>query len=191
MLKTKQELKIYLELEKKLYLGRENSLLRLRLLADHDYLLWRYVTALRYTEYHYNVGHRFRYLFWQRNKNRRGVRLGITIWHNTVKEGLRLWHYGSIIINGYAKIGKNCQFHGENCVGNKGDWDQEAPVIGNNVDIGIGAKIIGGIYIADDVKIGANAVVTKSCYEKGAVLIGVPAHRKRAYETSKRADEHL
>ena len=50
-----------------------------------------------------------------------------------------------------------------------------APVIGNNVDIGVGAKIIGDITIADDVKIGAGAVVTKSCLEKGATLVGIPA----------------
>lgn len=46
---------------------------------------------------------------------------------------------------------------------------------GDNVEIGVGAKIIGDIYIADGVKIGANAVVVKSCYNKGATLVGIPA----------------
>ena len=48
--------------------------------------------------------------------------------------------------------------------------------IGNNVDIGIGAKILGGIEIADNIKIGANAVVVKSELEKGKTLVGIPAH---------------
>ena len=48
-------------------------------------------------------------------------------------------------------------------------------MIGDNVDIGVGAVIIGNIYIANNVRIGANAVVTKSCYEEGAILVGNPA----------------
>lgn len=51
----------------------------------------------------------------------------------------------------------------------------KAPVIGNNVEIGVGAKIIGDIYIADNIKIGAGAVVTKSFYEEGITLVGIPA----------------
>lgn len=51
----------------------------------------------------------------------------------------------------------------------------KAPIIGDNVDIGVGAKIIGPVRVADNVKIGANAVVTKSCETPSAVLIGVPA----------------
>ena len=48
-------------------------------------------------------------------------------------------------------------------------------MLGNNVDIGYGAIVVGDVYIADDVRIGAGAVVTKSCYEKGVTLVGVPA----------------
>lgn len=44
------------------------------------------------------------------------------------------------------------------------------------MDIGIGAKILGGIEIADNIKIGANAVVVKSELEKGKTLVGIPAH---------------
>ena len=45
----------------------------------------------------------------------------------------------------------------------------------------MGARIIGGITIASKTKIGANAVVTKSC-QPNSVLVGIPAHniqRKR------------
>ncbi|MBT0889312.1 hypothetical protein KJR38_03095 [Streptococcus lutetiensis] len=51
------------------------------------------------------------------------------------------------------------------------------PVIGNNVDIGVGAKIIGNVTIADGIKIGANAVVNKSFYEEGITIVGVPARK--------------
>ena len=95
---------------------------------------------------------------------------------NTINKGLRIWHYGSIIVNGNSTIGENCQFHGNNCIGNKGLPSSKAPHIGNNVDIGVVAVIIGDIFIADNVKIGANAVVVNSCYEEGGILVGNPAH---------------
>ena len=51
------------------------------------------------------------------------------------------------------------------------------PVIGNNVRLGAHAQILGDVFIADDVKIGAGAAVINSCYEKGATLVGVPAKK--------------
>ena len=80
---------------------------------------------------------------------------------------------GPIIINGNAKIGTECRIHvGVNIGANGG----KSPIIGNDVYIGPGAKIFGEIVIADSVKIGANAVVNKSCAQKGATLVGIPAH---------------
>ena len=52
-----------------------------------------------------------------------------------------------------------------------------APVIGDNVFIGSGAKIIGNITVADNVVISANAVVMKSITEKGITVAGVPAKK--------------
>lgn len=105
-----------------------------------------------------------------------GGATGISISHGNIGKGFRIWHYGSIIINGKAIIGENCQLHGNNCIGNKGLMhDDEVPTIGNNVDIGVGAVVLGKVYVADDIKIGANAVVTKSFYEKGITIAGIPA----------------
>ena len=56
--------------------------------------------------------------------------------------------------------------------------DNLCPVLGKRVDVGIGAKIIGNVTIADDIKIGANAVVTKSFLEPGITLVGIPARKK-------------
>ena len=52
----------------------------------------------------------------------------------------------------------------------------DAPTIGNNVEIGFGAVIIGKI-IADGIKIGANSVVTKSFLEPNITIAGVPAKK--------------
>lgn len=72
-------------------------------------------------------------------------------------------------------MGNNCSLHGDNCIGNDGANDYDCPIIGDNVDIGVSAKIIGGIHIADGVKIGAGAVVVKDCLTPNCTLVGVPA----------------
>ena len=138
---------------------------------EDNYLIWKYVTYLRREE---NAGNKIAAYFWRRKKNDLGSRLGIVAYAGTCGKGLHIWHYGSIIISGDAKVGQNCTFHGQACIGNDGK-SEKAPVIGNYVDIGVGARIIGDITIADNVRIGANAVVTKSCLEEGAVLVGCPA----------------
>lgn len=107
-------------------------------------------------------------------RNRLGVLLGFHIPLGCFDKGLLIYHSGSIIVNAKAKIGKNCVLHGENCIGNNGVSD-DAPVIGDNCDIGVGAKIIGGIKLGNNICIGANAVVTKSFEIDGVVLAGVPA----------------
>ena len=120
------------------------------------------------------AGNKLAALYFRRRKNDLGAKLGVIAYAGCCGKGLHIWHYGSVIISGDAKIGEDCTFHGQACIGNNGS-SEAAPVIGNHVDIGVGARILGDIYIADHVKIGANAVVTKSCYEEGATLVGIPA----------------
>ena len=97
--------------------------------------------------------------------------IGVEIPENVFDEGLIIHHNGNIVVNGSAKVGKNCQLHGDNCIGNVGKENR------NNVEIGVGAKVIGGITLADNIKIGANAVVTQSFYEDGITLVGIPARK--------------
>lgn len=46
----------------------------------------------------------------------------------------------------------------------------DAPIIGNNVEVGFGAVIIGKVKIADGIKIGANSVVTNSFLEPNITI---------------------
>ena len=178
MIKTKEELKAVLKMEKGLYLGRSKKALELILVKDKDWLIYRFQRALRLSEYHYNnrsnVLHKLLYLYYRRKKNTLGNKLGIEIWENTFGPGLRIWHAGAIVVNGYSKIGAHCQLRGDNCIGVDGNHPN-APVIGDNVILGNGAKIIGGIHIQDDSIVGAGAVVVKSSMIKGDTLVGVPA----------------
>ena len=139
--------------EKKLYFKSTKQYLLSMICQEHNYLIWKYIVYLRKEES--STTKLFAY-YYRRKKNIIGAKLGILIYAGSCGEGLHIWHYGSVIINGYAKIGKNCTLHGQNCIGNNGS-NNAAPVIGDNVDIGAGA------------------VVNKSCMEKNVVLAGVPA----------------
>ena len=148
---------------------------------DPRLLISKYIEHLRKEEYYKNQENqtyltKLYGLLYERKRNKLGKSLGFSMETNCFDEGLTIDHFGSIVINPKARIGKNCRLHGNNCIGNNGYVDI-APVIGDNVDIGFGAIVFGDVYIADNIKIGANAVVNKSFYEKGITIVGVPAKR--------------
>ena len=102
---------------------------------------------------------------------RYALKCGFTIPYYTCGKGLALPHRGTIVINTTAQIGENCRIHEGVTIGST-NGSKVAAKIGNNVFIGSGAKIIGDISIADDVSIGANAVVVKSIEEPGTTWGG-------------------
>ncbi|CAM4063258.1 Serine acetyltransferase [Pseudomonas reidholzensis] len=83
-------------------------------------------------------------------------------------------HFGGIIISGYARFGDDCRIRNGVVVGLKNVSEPTAPVIGNNVDIGAGAKLLGNIRIGDNVVIGSNAVVLIDVPDN-CLAVGVPA----------------
>ena len=103
------------------------------------------------------------------------TRYGISIPLNVLEEGFEIAHLGSVIINAGSHIGKNAKLHPGVCVGANHD---KAPRIGDNVYLGPGAKVFGDITLGNNIQVGANAVVTKSCMKDGAILVGIPATEK-------------
>ena len=95
----------------------------------------------------------------------------------TVGKNFRIDHFGGIIISGFASFGDNCVIRDGVTVGLRRVDDPVAPQIGNNVDIGTGAKVLGGITIGDNVVIGANAVVLEDV-PSNSIAVGVPARIK-------------
>ncbi len=87
--------------------------------------------------------------------------------------GLFLEHLGDIVINSRAVIGKNCNLGNGVTIGqsNRGAR-QGTPQIGDNVFIGPGAKIIGGVKVGDHAAIGVNCVVVKDIPENAVVVAG-------------------
>lgn len=170
MIKTKADLKEYLAADKK-QLGITRPFPRP--FADE---IWKYEITLRKYEYWLNQSSllaRVMRIFYKLKHHRNSVRFGIGIGPNCVDKGLSIAHVGTIQINGNAKVGKNLRIQeGVNVGANRG-----VPIIGNNVFLGTGCKVIGGVKIADGCVVGANAVVVKDVLEEGITVAGVPAKK--------------
>ncbi|MEI6117610.1 MAG: serine acetyltransferase [Burkholderiales bacterium] len=83
-------------------------------------------------------------------------------------------HSGGIVISGFASFGDDCRIRNGVVVGLSRVDEPCAPQIGNDVDIGTGAKVLGNIRIGNGVRIGANAVVIMDVPDD-CLAVGVPA----------------
>jgi serine O-acetyltransferase len=98
------------------------------------------------------------------------IYLGFTIPPNTCGPGLKLNHWGTIVVSPEARIGRNARIN--MCV-NIGMKDGLTPTIGDDCYIGPGAKLFGGITLGNNVQIVANAVVNKS-FSDNLTLLRIP-----------------
>ena len=96
--------------------------------------------------------------------------------HCETRVGRRLLieHFGGIIVSGDAVIGDDVVIRQGVTIGLRTTGRRGAPVIGDRVDIGAGAKLLGHIRIGNDAVIGANAVVLCDVPD-GALAVGIPA----------------
>jgi serine O-acetyltransferase len=85
--------------------------------------------------------------------------------------GFVLIHSMGVVINGAVRGGRDVKLEHAVTIGAEKD---EFPTLGNNVFVGAGAKILGGVRIGDNVRVGANAVVVNDV-PAGVTAVGVPA----------------
>lgn len=173
MISTKKDLKEYLEQDRiQLGIVRKHP----RPFLDE---IWKYEIQLRKYEYWINskasLVRKMMCAFHKFIHYRKSIKLGISIAPNTCGKGLSIAHHSCIQINNHAKIGENLRIHEGVTIGASGG--DKAPTIGNNVFLGSGCKIMGDVHIADNVAIGAGAVVVKDCTEPGSTYAGVPASK--------------
>ena len=129
--------------------------------------------CLRKYEYYLNSNKTIRkLLFWIKLK-RYSSKYQIILPPNVFDKGLFIDHLEPIVVNTHAKVGKNCIIESFVAIASNG-IDNGAPTIGDNVVIGVGAKVIGNITIGNNVIIGANSVVNKS-FDSNVTIAGVPA----------------
>ncbi len=101
----------------------------------------------------------------------------------------RIEHFGGIIVSGDTVFGDDVVIRNGVTIGLRRTGVRGAPVIGNRVDIGTGAVILGDIRIGDDVAVGANAVVLQDV-PPNSLAVGVPARilpRKTAAPLAERS----
>ena len=186
---SKQALTFYLEADR-LALGKTSNTATRRITdaLGITSLIWRYLRLLRTAEYVNNCKTKSIHKlttekYFAFRLHRLGLALGYEIPLNVFGPGLRIVHYGTIIVNGKARIGANCELHNlvhiaQNLhIAKKGSESDQAPKIGDNVFVGPGARVLGDITIADGIVIGANSVVTKSFFEPNITIAGAPARK--------------
>ena len=172
MIESREDYIYYLKCDK-IALGKTRKFPRI--IGDE---IWLFERLMRKAEYYKNCHKSIfgkMYSAWlQYRYYKARKKLGFSIPLNVFGPGLSIAHYGTIVVNGNAKVGKNCRI--QECVtigATNGELD--APSLGDNIFIGSGARIIGNITVADNVAIGANAVVVKSITTPGVSVAGVPA----------------
>lgn len=85
-------------------------------------------------------------------------------------------HAMGVIIGETTIIGDDCTIY--QCVtlgGTGNEVGKRHPTLGNNVTVGVGAAVLGNIYIGDNSKIGGGAVVVKDV-PPNCTVVGIPGH---------------
>lgn len=175
MIKTKEDLKYYMEQDR---LNLKQQKLKPSWYDD----VWKYEIILRKHEYYHNKEKKnlidkilLRHYNHKHHKLSSIYTTSIPI--NVCGPGLSIAHFGALYINSNSKIGKNLRIQTGVVIGGSSSTPNKFANIGDNVYIGVGAKILGGVTIANCVAIGANAVVTKDILEEGTTWAGVPAKK--------------
>jgi serine O-acetyltransferase len=90
-----------------------------------------------------------------------------------VGPGLRIYHFGNIFIHPAVRIGANCTLRQGVTIGNRRDGDA-VPTLGDDVELGAYAQVLGPVTIGRGAKLGAMSVVLCDV-PPGAVAVGNPA----------------
>lgn len=176
MISNKDDYRYYLEADR-IALGEKRKKPHIISIWESD-VLWKFQRLLRKAEYLHNCKssgvYKFYYKWIQYRLFRAQVKTGMNIPMNVFGPGLSIAHLGPIVINGFAKVGKNCRIHPFTTIGIDGRSGKVATV-GDNVYLSNGCKLIGEIEIGSNIVVAAGAVVTKSFTEENTVVGGVPA----------------
>lgn len=139
-------------------------------------ILNKHQKLLRKTEYYTNTRKRIRAFAFKYRLSRLQNKYCLHIPINCCGKGLKIMHLGPILMNGRVTVGENCAFH-MNTALVAGGTNGDVPTLGDGIVVGIGAIVVGGVHVADNVAIGANAVVNKDVLEENIAVAGVPAKK--------------
>lgn len=157
MIRNKKDYHEYMEAD--LSVQPESNNLLKRFFLDDPVRIKKY---LRKSEYYFNVRKDFigwiayRYNLFRLRHLTRFYNSEIPL--NVLGKGVIIWHPQRIIINGNAIIGSFCSLSSGVVIAQAHD---KSPIIGDYVELMIDSKVLGGIRVADHVRIGADALVLK------------------------------
>lgn len=132
-----------------------------------------FIYILRKNQQYRNT--RFRKLLWRCVLRHYQIKYGFQIYPETeIGEGLYLGHWGTLVINPKAKIGRNCNIAQGVTIGQQNRGKNEGyPVIGDEVWIGPNAVVVGNISIGNNVLIGPNSYINFDI-PSDSVVVGNP-----------------
>lgn len=176
MIQSRKDLKYYLSEDRRVMGG--GNLFRLTITwllgAEHSRMML-YLWVLRHLEFYTNVkvpiiGHIMKLFFyiWHR---RQCLKYGVYIKPNLCGFGLRIVHIGGIHLNA-LKVGNYCTVTQGVILGSKGD-NSNRPIVGDNVELTIGSKIIGKVVVGNNSVVCPNSVVIKDVPDN-CIVSGVP-----------------
>ena len=175
-IRTKAQLRDWLAVECARYPLSARRLLPYLLQISEGAVLRRHTVLLRKTEYYVNTGRRLRAALYRALLMRFQNRYSIHVPVNCCGRGLLIPHVLPLGMNGNVTLGEGCRVMPFVKIAGDDRLDL-APTVGDRVTIGIGATLLGGITLADDITVGAGALVTKSFLEPGITVAGVPAEK--------------
>lgn len=177
MIKTKADLKEYIKADEARYYQRRPSFIGW-FLGDEGYVVKKYLRLLRCLEYYTNKKKKpwdyVPYIYYLFRFRRARIKTGIQLNVNTIGKGLYIPHFAGGIYANCVSMGTNCIITTGCVLGNKGGRNPGSPTIDNNVEIAVGAKVIGNVTVGDNAVIAPNSVVIKDV-PANAIVSGIPA----------------
>ena len=179
MIRSKTTLADYIKADELRYSNVYKSKLRYFLglfIGEEQALVINYLKVFRKHEYYLNTSdkflnrlfsHLYRFLHL-----RNCIKTNCWLYPNTIGPGVRIVHLGGRIGLNAKKIGKNLTVTAGVVVGKKND-DEHKATIGDNVELTLGCKVIGKVYIGDNVIVAPNSVVIKDV-PSNSIASGVP-----------------
>ena len=176
MIQTKEDLRYYISRDRARYNVSTKRLLLGWFLHGEAYQAIRYLKALRYCEYYTNnkkKGFYYKLMatYYRLKMKRLGNIYRIKIDLNLCAPGVRLVHLNGGIRMAGKSIGENLTISTGCLIGRNG---KKLPTVGNNVELCVGAKIIGEINVGNNVIVAPNSVVIKDVPDN-CIVSGVPA----------------
>lgn len=170
MIKSKKELKFFIFSDRIINGFSINCSYKERLLGSllPKYKIINFLFYMRKCSYYSNIN-MFLYYYYRLKYIKLGFQLGFSINYNSFGYGLRLPHYGTIIVNDSARIGSLAIIQPNTCIGENNN------LIGNGLYLASGAKIMGGVKLGNNVTISTNSFVNKSFKENNILLVDCPA----------------